>query len=260
MNSFSEANFDRSDLASLLSKNIEVLRNIVSIENLEDTKSFNSQQGSDRKFSPEAVRKLEDKVSRLKISFENDSTILIELPKRKPVEYNYSQLGFRSNETKTWKMLINILSSAPYTFEFGPAYFYPEKNKSTNRQKIREYDAKWKLLDELNKKLLAFFRNEFAWEFPHGYKLYDYATLGNNGERQFKFIVQPSPSRDHKVFFSKIEKPFLSLDENELIKKIRQLNNDDDSNELPDALVAAINVGVENFRWDEKKILKIINH
>ena len=260
MNSFSEANFDPSDLASLLSKNIEVLRNIVSIENLEDTKSFNPQQGSDRKFSPEAVRKLEDKVSRLKISFENDSTILIELPKRKPVEYKYSQLGFRSNETKTWKMLINILSSAPYTFEFGTAYFYPDKNKSTNRQKIREYDAKWKLLDELNKKLLAFFRNEFAWEFPHGYKLYDYATLGNNGERRFKFIVQPSPSRDHKVFFSEIEKPFLPLDENELIKKIRQLNNDDDSNELPDALVAAINVGVENFRWDEKKVLKIINH
>ena len=268
MKTFAGQNFDRSDLANLLSKNIEVLRNIVSIENLEDTKSFNSQQGSDKKFSPEAVRKLEDKVSRLKISFESDSTILIELPKRKPVEYKYSQLGFRSNETKTWKMLINILSSAPYTFEFGTAYFYPDKNKSTNRQKIREYDAKWKLLDELNKKLLAFFRNEFAWEFPHGYKLYDYATLGNNGERRFKFIVQPSSSRDHKVAFSEIEKPFLSLDENELIKKIRQLNNDDDwqlnngedLNELPDTLVAAINIGVENFRWDEKKVLNIINH
>ena len=259
MKTFAGPNFDRSDLANLLSKNIEVLRNIVSIENLEDTKSFNSQQGSDIKFSPEAIRKLEDKVSRLKISFESDSTILIELPKRKPVEYKYSQLGFRSNETKTWKMFINILSSAPYTFEFGTAYFYPDKNKSTNRQKIREYDAKWKLLDELNKKLLAFLRNEFAWEFPLGYKLYDYATLGNNGERRFKFIVQPSPSRDHKVAFSEIEKPFLSLNENELIIKIRQLNNDD-SNELPDALVAAINVGVENFRWDEKKVLKIIKH
>ena len=268
MKTFAGPKFDPSDLANLLSKNIEVLRNIVSIENLEDTKSFNSQHGSDIKFSPEAIGQLEDKVSRLKISFENDSTILIELPKRKPVEYNYSELGFRSNETKTWKMFINILSSAPHTFEFGTAYFYPDKNKSTNRQKNREYDAKWKLLDELNKKLLTFFRNEFAWEFPHGYKLYDYATLGNNGERRFKFIVQPSPSRDHKVSFSEIEKPFLSLDENELIIKIRQLNNDDDwqlnndndLNELPDALVAAINVGVDNFRWDEKKILKIINH
>jgi hypothetical protein len=259
MKTFAGPNFDRSDLANLLSKNIEVLRNIVSIENLEDTKSFNSQQGSAIKFSPEAIRKLEDKVSRLKISFENDSTILIELPKRKPVEYKYSQLGFRSNETKTWKLFINILSSSPYTFEFGTAYFYPDGNK-TNRQKIREYDAKWKLLDELNKKLLVFLRNEFAWEFPHGYKLYDYATLGNNGERRFKFIVQPSPSQNHKVSFSEIEKPFLSLDENGLIKKIRQLNNDDDSHELPEVLVAAINIGVENFRWDEKKVLRIINH
>ena len=262
MKAFSDPNFDRSDLANLISKSqeyMEVLRNIVSIENLQDTKPFNSQQGSDRNFSPEAVRKLEDKVARLKISFENDSTILIELPKRKPVEYKYSQLGFRSNETKTWKMFIDILSSDPYTFEFGTAYFYPDGSKA-NRQKNREYDAKWKLLDELNKKLLAFFRNEFAWEFPLGYKLYDYATLGNNGERRFKFIVQPSPSRDHKVSFSEIEKPFLPLDENKLISKVRQLNNDDDSNELPDVLVAAINVGVENFRWDDKKVLKIINH
>ena len=258
MKAFSDPNFDRSDLANLLSKNIEVLRNIVSIENLEDTKSFNSQQGSERKFSPEAVRKLEEKIAQLKISFENDSTILIELPKRKPVEYNYSQLGFRSNETKTWKMFINILSSAPYTFEFGTAYFYPD-GKKTNRHKIRAYDAKWKLLDELNKKLLAFFKNEFAWEFPHGYKFYDYATLGTNGERCFKFIVQPSLSRDHKVSFSEIEKPFLSLDENELIIKIRQLNIDD-SNELPEVLVAAINIGVENFGWDNKKVLEIINH
>ena len=60
MKAISDPNFDRSYLVNLLSKNIEVLRNIVSIENLEDTKSFKSQQGSDIKFSPEAVRKLED--------------------------------------------------------------------------------------------------------------------------------------------------------------------------------------------------------
>ena len=74
MKAISDPNFDRSYLVNLLSKNIEVLRNIVSIENLEDTKSFNSQQGSDRKFSPEAVRKLDDKVSRLKISFEKQNS------------------------------------------------------------------------------------------------------------------------------------------------------------------------------------------
>ena len=264
MNSFSEANFDRSDLASLLSKNIEVLKNIVSIENLEDTKSFNSQQGSDRKFSPEAIRKLEDKVSRLKISFENDSTILIELPKRKPVEYNYRQLGFRSNETKTWKMLTDILSSSPYTFDFGVAYIYPDGSKS-NRYKNKSYDSKWKLMDELNKKLLVFFEKEFAWEFPQGYKLYEHAKTGNNGERQFKFIVQPPSSEEREVSSPDIEKPFLSLDETELIKSIGQLYNDFsvDScvhNEEPEILVAAVNVGRDKFGWDDKKIMAIMKY
>ena len=142
---------------------MEVLTNIISLEELQDINSSKAHQASRKELSSEDVQKLEDKISRLIISYENDSTIIIELPERKPVEYNYRQLGFRSNETKTWKMLTDILFSSPYTFDFGVAYTYPDGSK-TNRYKNKAYDSKWKLMDELNKKLLVFFEKEFAWK------------------------------------------------------------------------------------------------
>ena len=267
MKPLSNPTIDRNDLVSFISKSqeyMEVLANIISIEELQDINSSKTHQSSKKELSPEDVQKLEGKVSRLTISYENDSTIIIELPERIPVEYNYRQLGFRSNETKTWKMLIDILSSSPYTFDFGVAYIYPDGSK-TNRYKNKAYDSKWKLMDELNKKLLVFFEKEFAWEFPQGYKLYEHAKTGNNGERQFKFIVQSASSEDSKVSLSEIKKPFLSLDESELIKSIGQLYNDYSvdsrvQNEEPEFLVAAVNVGREKFGWDDNKIKAIMKY
>ena len=267
MKPLSNPTIDRNDLVSFISKSqeyMEVLTNIISLEELQDINSSKTHQSSKKELSPEDVQKLEGKVSRLTISYENDSTIIIELPERKPVEYNYRQLAFRSNETKTWKMLITILSSSPYTFDFGVAYTYPDGSK-TNRYKNKAYDSKWKLMDELNKKLLIFFEKEFAWKFPQGYKLYEHAKTGNNGERQFKFIVQSASSEDSKVSLSEIKKPFLSLDEMELIKSIGQLYNDYsvDScvhNEAPEVLVAAVNVGRDKFGWDDKKIMAIMKY
>ena len=267
MKPLSNPTIDRNDLVSFISKSqeyMEVLTNIISLEELQDINSSKVHQASRKELSPEDVQKLEDKVSQLIINYENDSTIIIKFPGRKPVEYNYRQLGFRSNETKTWKMLTDILSSSPYTFDFGVAYTYPDGSK-TNRYKNKAYDSKWKLMDELNKKLLVFFEKEFAWKFPQGYKLYEHAKTGNNGERQFKFIVQPPSSEDREASFPDIENSFLSLDETELIKSIGQLYNDFsvDScvhNEEPEVLIAAFNVGRDKFGWDDKKIMAIMKY
>ena len=267
MKILSNPRIDPNDLADLISvsmKCIETLTNVFSVEGLQEINSSKTCRASGKELSQEDVQELEDTISRLIISYENDSTIIIKFPGRKPVEYNYRQLGFRSNETKTWKMLTDILSSSPYTFDFGVAYTYPDGSK-TNRYKNKAYDSKWKLMDELNKKLLIFFEKEFAWKFPQGYKLYEHAKTGNNGERQFKFIVQPPSSEEREVSFPDIEKPFLSLDETELIKSIGQLYNDYsvDScvhNEEPEVLLAAINVGRGKFGWDDKKIMAIMKY
>ena len=267
MNTITNPSLDRNDLVNLISKSqeyIEILKSIISIEDLQNISSGNLIPDSESRFSPEGLIKLEEKISQTKMSFENDSSILLELPGKPPVEYNCRQMGFRSQETKTWKILIDILSSAPHTFNFGIAYTYPDGSKK-NRQKCKDYDAKWKLLDELNKKLLVFFKREFSWSFPEGFKLYKNAVTGEDGEKSFKFIVESPSLQDEVAPLDNIEKRFLSLDESDLTREIRALNNDFsvDSwvhNDPPEFLIAALNVGRNKFGWHDERVREIIQY
>lgn len=267
MNTLSSPSIDRNDLVNLISKSqeyIEILKSIVSIEDLQGVVSENLFAEVDSKFSPEELSQLEDKVSQAKIAFENDSAILFQLPGKPPVEYSFKQMGFRSQETKTWRLLIDTLSSTPHTFSFGVAYIYPDGSKK-NRQKCRDYDAKWKILDELNKKLLVFFKREFNWNFPEGYKLYKSAAMGKDGDKSFKFKVAAPSSQEGVDSLDSIEGRFLSLDENDLEKEIRTLNDDFsvDSfvhNEPPELLVAALNAGRTKFGWSDKRVMEIIQY
>ena len=263
MNTLSNPSIDRNDLVNFISqsqKYIEILQNMISIEDLQSVTSTNL--FADAEFSPEALSKLEEKITQTRMVFENDSSILLELPGKPTVEYTCRQMGFQSQETKTWKMLIDILSSAPHTFNFGVAYIYPDGSKK-NRQKCKDYDSKWKLLDELNKKLLTFFKREFNWNFPDGYKLYKNAVTGKDGEKSFKFIVKSSSSQDEEAPLDNIEKRFLSLDESDLVKEIWALNDDFsvDSfvhNDPPEFLIAALNVGRSKFGWHDERVREII--
>ena len=263
MNTLSNPSIDRNDLVNFISqsqKYIEILQNMISIEDLQSVTSTNL--FADAEFSPEALSKLEEKITQTRMVFENDSSILLELPGKPAVEYTCRQMGFQSQETKTWKMLIDILSSAPHTFNFGVAYIYPDGSKK-NRQKCKDYDSKWKLLDELNKKLLTFFKREFNWNFPDGYKLYKNAVTGKDGEKCFKFIVESSSSQDEEAPLDNIEKRFLSLDESDLVKEIWALNDDFsvDSfvhNDPPEFLIAALNVGRSKFGWHDERVREII--
>ena len=267
MNTLSNPSIDRNDLVNLISKSqeyIEILKSIISVEDLQSLTSESLFAKTNSQLSPEALSKLEEKISHTRIVFESDSSILLELPGKPSVEYNCKQMGFRSQETKTWKMLVDILSSSPHTFNFGVAYSYPDGSKK-NRQKCRDYDAKWKLLDELNKKLLVFFQREFGWNFPQGYKLYKEDVTARDGDKSFKFIVGVPSSKDQEAPLDNIERRFLSHDESDLVKEIQALNNDFsvDSfvhNEPPEFLVAALNVGRSKFDWDDKKVMEIIRY
>ena len=267
MNTINNPSLDRNDLVNLISKSqeyIEILKSIISIEDLQGITSSNLFGETDSQFSSEALSNLEEKVSQTVMSFESDSSILLELPGKPFVEYNCRQMGFRGQETKTWRMLIDILSSAPHTFNFGVAYIYPDGSRK-NRQKCKDYDAKWKLLDELNKKLLVFFRREFSWSFPQGYKFYKDGVTVKDGDKSFKFIVGVPSSEDQEAPLDNIEKHFLSLDESDLVKKIGALNDDFsvDSlvhNDPPEFLIAALNVGRNKFGWHDERVREIIQH
>jgi len=266
MNTLSNPSIDRNDLVNLISKSqeyIEILKSIISIDDLQSLTSESLFTKANSQLSPEALSKLEEKITHTRMVFESDSSILLELPGKPSVEYNCKQMGFRSQETKTWRMLIDVLSSSPHTFNFGVAYIYPDGSKK-NRQKCKDYDAKWKLLDELNKKLLVFFQREFGWNFPQGYKLYKGAATAKDGDKSFKFIVK-SPSSQDVAPLDDIEQRFLSLDESALVKEIGVLNNDFSVDswvhtDSPEFLIAALNVGRNKFGWHDARVKEIIQY
>jgi len=268
MNTRTNLSFDKNDLLSLIAtsqRHIETLTNLLSVSNALDSSS--TPLTSDPIVSPEELIELEDKVSKISMSFESDSSILLKHSDKPAVEYSCEQMGFRSQETKTWKMLIEILCFEPHTFSFGSAYIYPDGGRE-KRYKCKDYDARWKLYDELNKKLLVFFKREFGWNFPAGYKLYESLAEKSDREKSFKFSVNPPLLQTNTTavggegsLMADIEKQFLSLNESDLVLKIEMLNGDDisiDSSEPPENLVAAINVGKEKFEWSDDTVMKLI--
>ena len=89
MNTISSPTIDRDDLVNLISKSqeyIDTLKSIVSVQNLEGLVSDNRPNTTEKHFSLEALKELEKQISQVKVMFENDSTIIVELPNKRAVE------------------------------------------------------------------------------------------------------------------------------------------------------------------------------
>ena len=197
---------------------------------------------------------IDSKVRQLEVSYESDSSISIKSPGKKAIPYDCRHLGFRDSETKAWKYFMDIVSGNTHSFNWGPAYEHKEDSRV--RLKIKNYDAQWKLCDEICKRLKSFFEKEFGWNFPKGYKLYEYIALGPDGERRFKFRI--NNSKTASIDFSS-EDNLSALEEVDLLSKVQKLSNDyksdpELSDGVMDELVVALNVGQKKYGWSDKYV------
>lgn len=216
---------------------------------------------------PLSCREIDQRVARLTLRFESESSLLIEGPEGFTASHDCRSLGFRDEHTKGWGFLTEALKSPRPTFNFGTAYLYPDGQRES-RIKCREYDARWKLCDEVNRKLLRALEREFGWTFPGNYKLYEKAPSGPEGERRFKFQVKrpvaddiPSPRMDRWVEKTRTE--FSDLEEAEMVSAIHKLYGDylmrpDDTGLAPEKLAIAFKVGRERFGWSDHKISALL--
>ncbi|MGV7220371.1 MAG: hypothetical protein ACQ9MH_02450 [Nitrospinales bacterium] len=212
---------------------------------------------------------VDKRVGEIEISYENDSTILVKADKRAAIPYDCRQLGFRDNRAKGWKFFTSILEDESHNFNFGTAYSYPDGSYK-NRIKNKEYDAGWKLCNDLCKKLMMFFSREYGISFPTGFKLYEKIASAKSGERQFKFkITRPKsesfewPSEINCQNENRIRSRYSKLEENELRKEVINLNSDFsmDSmvhNAAPDHMILAFKVGQENFGWSDETMKDLL--
>ena len=201
---------------------------------------------------------IDHEVRRLEISYESDSSVSIKVSGKNKVPYDCRHLGFRDSNTKAWKYFMDVISGDTHSFNWGPAYEHREGSRI--RIKIKNYDAQWKLCDEICKRFKSFFEKEFGWNFPKGYKLYEYIALGPDGERRFKFRI--NNSKTASIDFSS-EDNLSALEEVDLLSKVQKLNNDYKSDpELSDGvideLVVALNVGRKKYGWSEKKLEEMV--
>lgn len=124
-------------------------------------------------------------IKSVRLAYEDGSTITIQLPQKPAKPVTYTTLGFR-DMGKTWKAFIQVLQDP-----FNPTYDlgYAWKNGKIKSDRVKHYDASRKLLLEINKRLLNFFKNAYEIQIPVGYKLYEQRPSDRPGIYRFKFCV-----------------------------------------------------------------------
>lgn len=157
----------------------------------------------------------EDFIKNLTLGFENNSEIFIRVPKKARKHFTAQTIGFRDDQVKTWKMFIGVLQERLPFYRLGPSCQIIDGQKV----EIKTYQAKRKLLDEVNRIFLAFFRKEYQLTIPSDYKVYERNEAEGPGVYRFKFGietalgVQRNEAKDHYAHWSdeKIEIEFYNL-------------------------------------------------
>jgi hypothetical protein len=132
-------------------------------------------------------------VRSLRVTYESTYEISIQEPGKSPKLYTCNSLGFRDEKTKEWKTLCRIISDRPHSFDVGPAYFGPAES----RQRVPAYDSNRKLLENINKKLVAFLNATYKLDIPSSFKLYEKDLTGEHGGTyKFIFLAEGESARE----------------------------------------------------------------
>lgn len=113
-------------------------------------------------------------VREIRVRFESNDNVKIRLPGRAAEIHARDGLKFR-NKSKGWSAFIETIHAKRPIFSVGA---------SSNR---RLYDARTKLLLNINSKLIDFLRTHYGLDFPSKFKLYEKDKAAGPGTYCFKF-------------------------------------------------------------------------
>jgi len=131
----------------------------------------------------------------LRISVESDLEIKIQEPKKKAEALDYKDLGFRNETTTAWTTFLEFLKDPSHTYNIGPASI----SSAGIKKRVLSYDSKRKLLEEINKKLIAFFNKNYPVRIAEDFKVYERCRAERAGTYRFKFrVVDVEPVGDGK--------------------------------------------------------------
>ena len=122
----------------------------------------------------------EDFIQNLRIYYESNSEISIQVPRQKSKIYTSDSLGFKSAKTAEWNTLLNILQ--------GSNTYYIGRAGKPGTDERKKYDSKRSLLKSINNKLINFLRKDFSLQIPVNFKLYELNP--DKGRGAYKLIFQ----------------------------------------------------------------------
>jgi hypothetical protein len=190
---------------------------------------------------PLSNEEAEEFIRSLQISYLDDTEIKIQY-QGKSKNWNCDSLGFRDSKTKEWKEFLTLLQDRDHIFNLGLAYYIDEKTQKRKRNKI--YDQNYKLLKELNKKLIIFLNKSYQVKFPDNFTLYQRHPEEGHGIYSFKFKV-PSSKSSYKT-------------RDQALKRLKVLVlNGASEDAIHDAIETAMNAGAN--RDEVSNIIKDIN-
>ena len=182
----------------------------------------------------------EDFIKGLRISVENDQEIVIQQPGKRKILYDYTKVGFQT-ANKTWRDLVGILRDPEYCYDLGPATGDPAKR--------RDYDARRKRLEEINKKLVIFSNKEFSLNLSRDYKLYERDKTKGYGIYLFRFrkVSSQENKRLPRTKFDKFngDQILAELEKLEVKRKqFRARRQDGDEEAVTEVILSAIRSGL----------------
>jgi hypothetical protein len=201
--------------------------------------------------APPASR-AEDFIKGLRISVENDHEIVIQQPGKPKIPYTYANVGFQT-ANKTWRDLLRILQDPEYCYDLGPATGVPAKR--------RDYDARRKRLEEINKKLIIFLNKEFSLNLSRDYKLFERDKTKGDGIYLFRFRKASSQEckKPQKTKFDNFDGDQLLIEIEKLASKWKQCRNtfQDGDEEVVMELISASKSGLARGVLTEDQITHV---
>jgi hypothetical protein len=140
----------------------------------------------------ETPKDYEGFIRSLRVWYENDLEIKIQVPEKSAKPYGYAPLGFRSPTDIAWRDLLEILENSDHTYHVGPAY----KHFNADRQRVGDYDKKLRRLDQISHKFIRFVENNFGLQAPKGFKFYEKRKGDKPGTYDLKFQILDGSLQD----------------------------------------------------------------
>lgn len=150
---------------------------------LDDVESLQKKHGSEKSDYENFVRKL-------RVSIESNMDLNFQPFKKQKETFSHASMGFHYSHSKEWKALYDIVRDGQFNCG-SAAYLGPDK-----KNRVKFYDQNQKLLQSINKKILAFLTKTYRIEFPEKYKIFEQRTGDAARIYRPKFQIDKYPPDD----------------------------------------------------------------